>query len=114
MAKIRATWAEEGLASAINALKFGCSQREVAKRYEIPRRTLRNHMQSGKISKKLGRNPVLTNNQAKELGSRIIRFSNIGLPLTPQIIKVYVYNFRNANKILNPFSSVNLQLVVSG
>ena len=52
MSKIRATWAED-LASALDALKSGCSQRDVAKRFKIFRRTLRNHLQSGKIFKKL-------------------------------------------------------------
>ena len=50
MTKIRANWAED-LASALDALKSGCSQRVVAKRFKIPRRTLRNHLQSGKFPK---------------------------------------------------------------
>ena len=104
MTEIRANWAEEDLASALDALKSGCSQRVVAKRFKIPRRTLRNHLQSGKISKKLGRNPVLTDEQEKELCSRIVRFSNIGLPLTPQLIKVYVFEYCSANGILNSFN----------
>ena len=69
MSKIRATWAEEDLAYALDALKSGCSQRDVAKRFKISRRTLRNHLQSEKISKKLGRNPALTDEQEKELCS---------------------------------------------
>ena len=55
--------------------------------------------------KNLGRSSVLTAVQEKELCSRIVRFSDIGLPITPQVIKVYVFDYCQANSIPNPFNS---------
>ena len=48
---------------------------------------------------------MLTDEQEKEICSRIVRFSNIGLPLTPQLIKIYVFEYCSANGILNSFDS---------
>ena len=51
--KKRALWSENSLVSAMAALKNGeLSQREAASRYNIPRRTLRNHLISGKSKKR--------------------------------------------------------------
>ena len=103
--KRRATWGKEALAAALNAIESGTSQRDVAKAFNIPRRTLRNYVQSGKTFKNLGRSSVLTAVQEKELCSRIVRFSDIGLPITPQVIKVYVFDYCQANSIPNSFNS---------
>lgn len=59
------------------------TQRQAATRYRIPRRTLRNHLKSGKTTKKMGRDPILSKSQEKELVERIIKFAKICVPLTP-------------------------------
>ena len=102
MSKRRATWGKEDLAAALNAIESGTSQRDAAKAFNISRRTLRNYVQSGKTFKNLGKSSVLTAVQEKELCSRIVRFSDIGLPITPQ---VYVFDYCQANSIPNPFNS---------
>ena len=105
MSKRRATWGKEALAAALNAIESGTSQRDAAKAFNIPRRTLRNYVQSGKTFKNLGRSSVSTAVQEKEFCSRIVRFSDIGLPIKPQVIKVYVFDYCQANSIPNPFNS---------
>ena len=105
MSKRRATWGKEDLAAALNAIESSTSQRDAAKAFNIPHQTLRNYEQSGKTFKNLGRSSVLTAVQEKELCSRIVRFSDIGLPITPQVIKVYVFDYCQAHSIPNPFNS---------
>ncbi|CAH2005493.1 unnamed protein product, partial [Acanthoscelides obtectus] len=46
----RANWTTEQLQAAINSVKGGAAQH-----YNIPRRTLRNHLKSGVLNKKIGR-----------------------------------------------------------
>ena len=104
MSTKRASWTESNLLLALNAIQAICSQRVAAKQFKIPRRTLRNHLQSGNKKKRLGRGAVLTDQQEKELCSRITHFSDIGLPVTSKMIKMYVFEFCKLNKIANPFS----------
>ena len=60
MSKRRGIWGKEDLAAALNAIESGTSQRDAAKAFNIPRRTLQNYVQSGKTFKNLGRSSVLT------------------------------------------------------
>lgn len=79
--KKRGLWAEDKLAAAIAAVKNGeLSQRQASDRYHIPRRTLRNHLKYGKTTKKMGRDPILSKSQEKNLVERIIKFAKIGMP----------------------------------
>ncbi|XP_034825562.2 uncharacterized protein [Maniola hyperantus] len=101
----RALWSENSLASAMAAVKNGeLSQREAAARYNIPRRTLRNHLTSGKSKKEIGRAPILSKAHEKDLVERIIKFSKIGMPLTPQVIRTQAYNFCEKQGIENNFN----------
>lgn len=75
-----------------------------AKRYDIPRRTLRNHVTTGSFVKKLGRSSILTVEQENELCQRIIRLGNIGVPLTNKIIRKSVYTFANTRNIRRCFN----------
>lgn len=54
--------------------------------------------------KRLGRKAVFTDTQEKELGERIKKNSNIGMPLTPKIIRKQAYLFCERNNIKNHFS----------
>lgn len=101
----RATWTEEKLQLALNAIASGSSCRSVSERFDIPRRTLRNHLKTGSKSKKLGRYPVLNEQNELELTSRILRFSEIGMPITIPLVKSYVYEFCDKNGIKHPFDS---------
>lgn len=83
----RAAWTEEKLQLALNAIASGSSCRSVSERFDIPRRTLRNHLKTGSKSQKLGRYSVLNKQNELELTSRILRFSEIGMPITIPLVK---------------------------
>lgn len=96
---LRANWNSEMMEEALRLLRQGHSQRTVEQQTGIPRRTLRNHSKSGVVTRKLGRKPILTKEDEDELEERIIRLSNIGLPLTPKALRRNVYNFVKTNGI---------------
>ncbi|CAB3262426.1 unnamed protein product [Arctia plantaginis] len=98
-------WSQTDLQNALDDIKNNrISERAAALKYNIPRRTLKNHIKSGSVVKRLGRKAVFTDTQEKELVERIKKFSNIGMPLTPKIIRKQAYLFCKRNNIKNPFS----------
>lgn len=88
---ICAKWSEEQLQVDLTATQNNQSQRSVAQRFGIPRRILRNHLRSGKITKHLGWTAVLSRDQEIEFASRIIRYCKVGMPLTPLIVRHQVF-----------------------
>lgn len=100
----RAKWSEQQLRRALESINSGMYVQTAAKRYNIPRRTLRNHVETGSFTKKLGRSSVLTEEQENELCQRIIRLANIGVPLTNKIIRKSVYTFANTRNIRHSFN----------
>lgn len=102
--KIRAQWDAESLSNALKAIQRGSSQQKAATRFGIPRRTLRNHIQSGKIDRKLGRGYILSSQQEKDLVARIKRLTEVGYPITPQIMRHQVFKFVENNKIKHNFN----------
>jgi len=100
----RAPWTEDMLTKALTAVKDGMSQRDAAEQFHIPRRTLRNHIKSGIARKTLGRKCVLTQDQEEDLVSRIIRYSEVGMPVTVRMLGRYVYQFCEENNITTPFN----------
>ncbi|KAG5899034.1 hypothetical protein JTB14_000059 [Gonioctena quinquepunctata] len=101
---IRAKWSEGQLQAALTAIRNNESQQSVAQRFGIPRRTLRNHLRSGKITKCLGRTRVLPRDQETEFASRIIRYCNVGMPLTPSKVRHQVFRFCELNNIKHKFN----------
>lgn len=104
--KKRALWTQDQLTSAMLAVQTGSSQRDAAERFGIPRRTLRNHIKSGKTSKNLGRPSILTDVQEREFSNRIVRLCEVGLPLTPSLVRRQAYKFCENNNIRHPFNVV--------
>ncbi|KAJ8948410.1 hypothetical protein NQ318_009921 [Aromia moschata] len=84
---IRAQWSAEDLSNAIKAVDRGLSQQKAATRFGIRRRTIRNHIKTGKIERKLGRQSILSPQQEKDLTARILRLADVGYPVTPQIMR---------------------------
>jgi transposase len=80
--KKRALWTEGNLAQAMAAVQRGMSQRDASITFNIPRRTIRNHLKSGNTKRCLGRKSILTVEQEQDLVRRIIRFSEVGIPIT--------------------------------
>lgn len=101
----RGLWTTDSMKQALEAIKAGRSQRDVATQFKISRRTLRNHMKSGRSDKRMGRNSVLTNEQERDFVHRIIRFNEVGMPLSTAMLRRYVYQFCERNGISTPFSA---------
>ncbi|XP_063633730.1 uncharacterized protein LOC134804559 [Cydia splendana] len=110
MPRKRALWSEDALASAVQAVQRGIlSTYKAAARYGVPRRTIRNHLKSGNLKKTLGRKTILNNDQETDLVNRIIRFADIGLPVTTRILRRLVYKFCEVNDIKHSFNK-NMRL----
>ncbi|KAJ8939465.1 hypothetical protein NQ318_022518 [Aromia moschata] len=74
---IRAKWNSDAMLRAVNAVDAGrLSQRAASERFEIPKRTLRNHLASGSVVRKLGRHSILTREQEKDLVSQEMNIKN--------------------------------------
>ncbi|KAJ8953020.1 hypothetical protein NQ318_015382 [Aromia moschata] len=83
---IRAQWSAEDLSNAIKAVDRGLSQQKAATRFGIPRRTIRNHIKTGKIERKLGRQSILSPQQEKDLTARILRLADVGYPKLGEVL----------------------------
>lgn len=101
---LRGQWSQEQLENAIESVTSGMSVKKASETHNIPRRTLRNHIKSGSKKKSTGRKTTLTDNEEKELVERIIRFCDIGFPLTRKMIQAYVYEYAIQNNLENQFS----------
>lgn len=98
-------WSQSDMKNALEEIKNSrMSERAVALKYNIPRRTLKNHMKSGSAVKRMGRKAIFTEAQEKDLAERIKRFSKIGVPLTPKLIRRHAYLFCKKHNIQNCFS----------
>lgn len=104
--KKRGTWSQADMTMALHAVKEGeLSTNSAAKRYGVPRRTLRRYINQNKdIKSKLGRKAVLNADQENYLCNRIFRLADVGYPLTSKIIRLCVFRFCKENKIPNNFS----------
>nr|XP_023026974.1 uncharacterized protein LOC111514962 [Leptinotarsa decemlineata] len=104
----RGLWTEEQMALALQAVKNGMSVRTAAKEFNIARRTIRNHLLSGKTEKKLGRTSCLTLEQESELCEIIFRLADVGMPLTSTVIRRSVHEYCQRNGIPAPFTDKNI------
>lgn len=103
--KKRAQWTSQQMENAIKMVNRGIlSTYAAAARYNIPRRTLRNHLKTGSTTRKLGRSTILTTEQEAGLVGRIIRLSDVGMPMTPKMLRVQAFSFCKINKIPNTFN----------
>ncbi|RXG68808.1 hypothetical protein Avbf_01756 [Armadillidium vulgare] len=103
MSPKRALWSENDLVSAVQAVERGLlSTYKAAERYKVPRRTIRNHLQTGSLKKTLGRKSILSDDQETELVNRIMRFSE--MPVTPLIVRRLVFKFCELNNIKHNFN----------
>ncbi|CAK1586083.1 unnamed protein product [Parnassius mnemosyne] len=101
----RALWSEDDLIAAVRAVQRGTlSTYKAAEIYKVPRRTIRNHLQSGSLKKSLGRKPILNDEEEAQLVQRIIRYSKMGLPVTPRILRRLVYKYCEQNNIKHNFN----------
>ncbi|XP_023939021.2 uncharacterized protein LOC112046570 [Bicyclus anynana] len=103
--KKRAQWTSQQMESAVKMVEKGIlSTYTAAARYNIPRRTLRNHLKSGSTIRKLGRSAILNTEQEAGLVRRIIRLADVGVPMTPKMLRVQAFSFCKIKKIPNTFN----------
>lgn len=101
---LRKQWRYENLGPALQAIRAGESQRNASKRFKIPRRTLRRYLKNGEKQKNLGRPSILSHGQELDFVSRIKRYCEVGLPLTPTLVRHQVYRFCENNGIIHNFN----------
>ncbi|CAH1999453.1 unnamed protein product [Acanthoscelides obtectus] len=106
---IRAQWTEKTMAEALQLLREGNSQETLARRCGIPRRMLRNHLESGLSKHSLGAKPLLRT-QENDLAVKIIRFAEKGFPLTSKSLRGSVFKFCETLGVPHKFNKVT-QLV---
>lgn len=104
--KKRATWSETNLRKAVLAVQKGkLSTYKAAEKYGVPRRTLRSHVESGDIiKKKLGRKALFTEEQEINFNNRLRQLIDLGLPLTPKIVRNECFDFCREFNIPNNFN----------
>uniref|UniRef100_A0A2A4J5L2 HTH CENPB-type domain-containing protein n=1 Tax=Heliothis virescens TaxID=7102 RepID=A0A2A4J5L2_HELVI len=108
MPRKRALWSEDDLVSAVRAVQRGTlTTYTAAERYKVPRRTIRNHLQTGSLKKTLGRKPILNTEEEAQLVQRIVRYAEIGLPVTPRILRRLVYKYCEQKNIKHNFNNMN-------
>jgi len=106
MAAARGKWTQETLENCMKAVsRQNLPVREAAQRFGIPRRTLRNHLETGSVEKRIGRKPLLATKEEEELVKRILRFCDLGLPLTAKMIRSYVFDYMDKNNMAHPFTN---------
>lgn len=103
---IRKRWSQENLEAALMAIRNGESQRNAGSKFNIPRRTLRRYIHWGIALKRLGRPSVLSPQQEKDFVKRIIRFCEVGLPLTLGLVRHQAFRYCEINKIPHNFNKI--------
>lgn len=102
--KKRALWSQQHLEEAMRAITNGqLSVRAASRAYNIPRRTLRNHIKVGSAEKKIGRGTYLTKDEEQDLCARIKRLAKIGMPLTGKVLRKSVFTYCEKRGIDHPF-----------
>ncbi|XP_022821491.1 uncharacterized protein LOC111352973 [Spodoptera litura] len=103
--KRRAQWISQQMENAVKMVERGIlSTYAAAARYNIPRRTLRNHLKSGSTTRKLGRSAILTTEHEAGLVRRIIRLADVGVPMTSKMLRIQAFSFCKIKKIPNTFN----------
>ena len=91
---------------AINAVNSGRSTREVGRSFGLAESTIRLRMKTGNTSAAvLGRKPVLSPEQEKELADYVITVANMFYGLTPVELQRFAYEFAEANNIKHAFNT---------
>lgn len=99
------SWPESQLRDALAAVKDGMSVKKAAVVFNIPRTTLRRRIQTGKIEKgSLGRNPVFSNHQEKEIADHVVLLAKMFFGLTPIELRRVAFEFAEKNNISHNFN----------
>lgn len=94
MARKRAQWTTEQLQQAVDAVRNrGTSLREAARVYKVPRMTISNHLGETNPTRRLGQKIIFTEDEEKQLVERILKYAEVGLPVTRKMLRSYAYDF---------------------
>lgn len=101
----QAQWTKEVMAKALEEVGEGNSVNNIAKKYGLPRTTLRRHIVSGKISPALGRHrPVFSELRELELVAYLKEMDEVFFGLTKEDFKSLAYEFADKNSLAYPLS----------
>lgn len=104
----KASWTEENLNAALNAIAKGGSIRQVSLRFSIAKSTLQDRLKNKNTTRAvLGRKAVFSVEQEKELVAEIINLSKIFYGLSSNEIKQCAFTYAEKNNIKNPFVKEN-------
>ncbi|KAJ3666603.1 hypothetical protein Zmor_002039 [Zophobas morio] len=99
-----ASWSEETLKAALLEIDNGSPLRAVSRRFGIPRSTLQDRCRTKNTGQAtLGRNPVFSKAEEKELVEHIIQLSKMFYGITPFEIKQCAFKYAIRNNVKNPF-----------
>ncbi|KAJ8947302.1 hypothetical protein NQ318_004552 [Aromia moschata] len=103
----RSSWTEDSMKRAIKAVEERTlSIRRAAQMFDVPYGTLQDRLKCRFQPKKLtlGRKPVFSESQEKEIVETILKLSKLFYGLTAQSIRTLVFKYAETNKITHPFN----------
>ena len=96
----RVLWSEETMQLAVDAVRLGEPLKTVARRFHVPRNTLRRHAAGdAPVKKQLGHKTVLSTEQESKLKEAILDFENALYGLTRADTQDLVFQFCVVNNV---------------
>lgn len=105
---LRASWSEKDLLDAMEKVRnkeMGIN--EASREYNIPSRTLRRHLLTGKSKGRLGRPTALSTEHEKKLVAHVKKLEKVGFAPDRKDVKEIAYQFAEKLEVKHPFSSTN-------
>lgn len=100
----RQSWTIEQRNNALAAIRSGAKIREAARNFGIPESTLRHHLKPGSEVERLGRKPLFTKPQEKELANHVMKLANLFYGVTPRELRRIAFDFAEANHLPHKFN----------
>lgn len=103
----KASWSEEAMRGAIQAVREGSTTiREASRRYSVPFSSLRDRLNRGYYAPSMGRNAVFSKEQEAEIKEQLLTLSQMFYGLTPLQLRLAAYEYAEVNKIPNSFNKI--------
>lgn len=105
---LRASWSGEDLEKAMQCVRSKeMGVNEASRNFNIPSRTLRRHLITGRSKVLLGRNPVFSNKCEKKLVAHIKKLESVGFAPERKDVKEMAFQLAEKLNIKHPFSKTN-------
>ncbi|XP_069357442.1 protein tramtrack, beta isoform-like isoform X2 [Maniola hyperantus] len=99
-----AKWSRASLIAAMEQVEKGyLTTNKAARWFDIPRRTLFNHLKSGSTAKQFGRKSILNEDQQLELVNKIIEKAKSGTTITNTLIRKEAFLYCEEQNITHQF-----------